>query len=66
MAWRKLSARYESKTKSTKIQMKREYHNCKLDKNGNPDNWVTKMENYRIQLKTIHNFDITDEDFYIN
>ena len=65
-AWSNLKARYESSTPATKIQLKKEFNDSKLeDATTDPDEWIADMERIRQRLKTLK-AEIEDEDFIIH
>ena len=63
LGWKRLTERYEEETPSSRLQLQQEYNNCKLEKDEDPDNWITKMETYRWQLLSLYSVKIEDIDF---
>jgi len=63
-AWKSLKNRFYSKTTTSKISLKREFQNMKMDKNENPETYVTKMEGLRIRM-SYADIKISDEDFHL-
>ena len=60
MSWKKLNEKYNSRSKSTKIALKKQYMLCKAEHKQDPDIWITKMENLRYNLMSRHNDVIND------
>ena len=66
LAWKNLMARYESSTPATKIQLKKEFHESKLeDVTTDPDEWIADLERIRQRLKGLQ-AEIRDDDFMMH
>ena len=66
MAWNNLKARFESETPATKIQLKKEFHDSKLeDASTDPDEWIADLERIRQRLKNLK-AEISDEDLMVH
>jgi hypothetical protein len=65
-AWKGLNSRFEPKTEATKVDLKLEFAQCRLN-NGSEDQdvFVSKLENMRHRLKAM-NSPITNEDLIIH
>ena len=63
LAWRILKEKFNSTNKASKITMIKEYNNCRLEKDMDPDSWITKMENLRWTLQHTHQKFQSDEEF---
>ena len=44
LAWKNLVEKYEGLEKSNKMDLKRELLSSHLNKNDDPDGWITKLE----------------------
>ena len=66
LAWDNLKARYESTTGASKIQLKKEFSDSRLeDVETDPDEWIADLERIRQRLKTME-APITDTDFMVH
>ena len=66
MAWRKLEAKYNSQTNSSKVKLMKQLNRSKLkNKDHDPDHWVSELEVIRSQLKKM-NVSIEDDYFMIH
>ena len=65
-AWMNLKARFEAETPATKIQLKKEFGDSKLeDSTTDPDEWIADLERIRQRLKSLKS-EISDEDLMIH
>ena len=61
-AWKRLNDKYESKSAPSRLKLTKEFNTSKLEnKRSDPDVWLTKLEDLRVQLATIGK-DMTDQD----
>ena len=51
LAWKRLSAKYEPKTGTSMVLLKKEFNKCALKKNQDPDEWITELERIRTRLR---------------
>ena len=63
LAWKNLVEKYEGLQKSNKMDLKRELIGSKLNRNDDPDTWITKLEKIKWELENNHSDYITEEDF---
>ena len=62
LAWKRLNDKYESKSAPSRLKLKKEFNNSKLQNlKEDPDVWLTKLEDLRVQLVRV-NAPMTDED----
>ena len=66
LAWQNLLDKYESKSETTKVELKRQYHASKLEKNCDPDVWITDLEKLRWRLTTCFSCQVDDDDVMIH
>ena len=63
LAWKNLVEKYEGLEKSNKMYLKRELLSSHLNKNDDPDGWITKLEKIKWELENNHNEFMSEEDF---
>ena len=63
LAWKNLVEKYEGLEKSNKMDLKRELLSSHLNKNDDPDGWITKLEKIKWELENNHNEFMSEEDF---
>ena len=68
LAWKNLCAKYEPTTQMSLVSLKKEFAQCRLESvKQDPDEWVTKLEHYRMRIKGISTSGvITDEDLMVH
>ena len=61
-AWTRLNDKYESKSAPSRLKLKKEFNTSKLENaRSDPDVWLTKLEDLRVQLATVGKM-MSDED----
>ena len=66
LAWRKLEAKYDSQTNSSKVKLMNQLNKSRLkDSQDDPDHWVSELEVIRTRLKKM-NVQIEDDYFMIH
>ena len=66
LAWKRLYDKYEPSTGASKIELKAEFAQLKLEcVADDPDEWVTKLERIRHRLRTMKSI-ISEEDLLIH
>jgi len=66
LAWAKLQEKFEPKTGAAKVQLKKEFHQCKLTSvDEDPEVWITDLELKRRRLKVLGT-EIVDEDLILH
>ena len=66
LAWKSLKRRFDPKTSSNKLKLKKEFTNSSLtDWKKDPADWITELEKIRSQLSSMGH-EISDEDFIIH
>jgi gag-polypeptide of LTR copia-type len=68
LAWKNLCLKYEPNTQMSLVSLKKEFAQCRLDSvKTDPDEWVTKLEHYRMRIKGINpKAEISDEDLMVH
>lgn len=68
LAWKNLCAKYEPNTQMSLVSLKKEFAQCRLDSvKTDPDEWITKLEHYRMRIKGINpKAEISDEDLMVH
>ena len=52
MAWKRLEAKYASKTAPTLVKLMKQFANCRLkDKEHDPDEWITELEELQARIE---------------
>ena len=66
LAWSNLKSRFESETPASKIKLKKEFHDSRLeDAATDPDEWIADLERIRQRLKALKS-EINEDDFIIH
>ena len=61
-AWKHLNNKYKSKSAPSRLKLTKEFNTSKLEnKRADPDVWLTKLEDLRVQLATVGK-DMSDQD----
>ena len=63
LAWKNLTAKFQPTDGVTKMHLKQQFMNCKLNPKEDPEIWIKKLNEIRNQLKLNHKYTIDDEDF---
>lgn len=68
LAWRNLCAKYEPRTQMSLVSLKKDFAQCRLESmKQDPDEWVTKLEHFRMWIKGISAAaEVTDEDLMVH
>ena len=68
LAWKNLCLKYEPATQMSLVSLKKEFAQCRLESvKTDPDEWVTKLEHYRVRIKGINaKAEISDEDLMVH
>lgn len=66
LSWKHLTARYESTSEATKVEVKRKFHESKLGKNEDPDEWISFLEKIRWRLQNCFKSNMDDDDLMIH
>ena len=67
LAWNELKLRFEPETGTELVRLKREYNGLQMKANEDPDDYLTRLDNYRNKMKRapFHHI-IRDQDFFIH
>ena len=66
LAWKNLTEKYEPTTGASKVQLKQEFHQCKLASvDDDPEVWITQLELKRRRLKVL-GATIDDDDLILH
>lgn len=66
LAWKNLTEKFEPSTGASKVQLKQEFHQCKMGSvNEDPELWITQLELKRRRLKVLGTT-IDDEDLFLH
>lgn len=65
VAWKNLEEKFEPKTGASKVQLKLEFQQSKLNIEDDPDEWMTNLELLRRKLKVLQ-VEIDDEDMILH
>ena len=60
-----MSAKYEPKTGTQMVLLKKEFNKCALNKNQDPDEWISELERIRTRLRSLRS-EIDDTDLIIH
>lgn len=66
LAWKKLSQKYATKSISALLALKEEFTNSKLGKKADPEEWITNLEDLRIQMELQDYDGMSDTDFFMH
>ena len=67
LAWNELKLRFEPDTGTELVRLKREYNSMQMRISEDPDDYLTKLDNYRSQMKRKPFYHIIkDQDYFIH
>jgi hypothetical protein len=66
LAWKKLCQKYATKSISALLALEEEFTNSKLSKKADPEEWITNLEDLRIQMELQDYNGMTDKDFFMH
>jgi hypothetical protein len=65
MAWERLKNKFEPSSAPSLVKLEKQFRQCSLKKEQDPDIWITELEDYRMRLEELGS-SISDNQFILH